>query len=184
MWYKINWIYVWNQKVRPAQSSQVLFDYGDWTNSQWTTFWTQWTITKTSSSVAFSNSSGFCQNTLADYTIDISRDFLFEFNADIPTTNASYHYVELWWVANIGTNWEHSWKICYIAPNIWWQATNENIAGARDYFIRREWNVLTIWWDNTAKYTDNNCTLTGTYSISEQNYSSTLIIYTAKFTYL
>lgn len=188
MWNKIQKIYIGNQLVRPQ--NPVLFDFWDWTNSQWTTFWTQWTINKTSSSISFSNGNNFCKNYLSGYEIDIGKDFLFEFNATIPSTSASFHYIGLGTSQNgystvfIGTNYISNGKISYAWPGINWTNSGENIASNIDYFIKREWNVLTLWRWWVTKYTDNNFTETGTVYVGEQNYRSTLIINTAKFTYL
>jgi len=182
MWNKIQKIYIGNQLVRPQ--NPVLFDFGDWTNSQWTTTGTQWTITKTSSYVSFSNSNGFSQNQLSEYKIDFTKNFLFECRANIPNTVASYHMVSLWlwW---FGTSWESNrrYKIWGVVGNndYGWDTNN----WPRDFFFRRENGTFTLWWDGVTKWT-GTYTLTGQESpyLWEQVYRDTLTIYTAKLTYL
>lgn len=174
-------VYVGTTKVRPPET--VLFDYWDWTNSQWTTTGKQWTITRTSSYISFYGS-GFSQNELSEYEIDFTKNFLFEFRADIPNTTASSHRVSLW-IASFGTSWESNRR------NKIWGVVNNTDYGwdtnnwPRDFFFRWENGTFTIWWDGVTKWT-GTYTLTGQESpyLREQVYKNTLTIYTAKLTYL
>lgn len=187
MGYKIQEIYVWSQKVRPTEI--VLFDYWDWTDSVWTA-WPRpsspaWNITKTSSYISFS---GSWQNYLSEYPIDWTKDFLLEFNANIGDTHYSYHYVGLVTIQNtwgifLQTNWEHYWEIAF---DVNWTRSysGETNPWTADYFIKKEWNVLTMWWGGVTKYTDSNYTFETEYYLMENTYDNTITINTAKLTYL
>lgn len=169
--------------VRPQSQPSVLFEYWDWSSSQWTesSSWTQWTITKTASYITFYRGGWYCENYMSWDAIDWTKNFLLEFNGNIPNTSVGYHWAGLKWDETLTffTNWEspNYWKICcwtYKETNPW----------TVDYFIKKEWTVLTMgrWW--VTKYTDNNYTFSNTYYLYEQVYNDTLTINTAKLTYL
>ena len=174
----------------------VYFDFWDWTNSWWTAWGVQGTVTKYSNKVTFYNSGNFCQNKLSQYPIDWTANFLLEFNANIPNTSASYHRL---WLQNVAVDWgitfETGWEsnhrnkiFCRTDTN--WSNWNGNwYAGesnpwTTDYFIKKEWNVLTMWWGWATKYTDNNYSFEAEYYLAETVYNDTMTINTAKLTYL
>lgn len=175
-------------QVRPVV--KPYFEFWDWTNTTWTTFWTQWTITKYSDRITFANSSGYTNNELSQYPVDWTKDFLLEFRADIPDTRQGYDRVGLnktWtnlgWIC-IGVNREQRGKLYINVDGVnWW--SSETNSGTKDFFIRREWSTISAWWDGVTKYTT---TYTWTYglTLAEQGYRDwgTLTIYTAKLTYL
>lgn len=191
MWYKLTWIYVRpngvEKKVRPTET--VLFNFGDWTDSQWTetSSWSQWTITKTANYITFYHSSNYAVNYLSQYPIDWTKDFLLEMNADIPNTSRGYNYLGLIWAnysITFETNWESSWRNKINCDTSAWRNGAETNPWTADYFIKKEWNVLTMgrWW--ATKYTNNNYTFDSTYYLEEKVYRDTLTINTAKLTYL
>ena len=192
------WNDVWLQELqlRPSSSS-VLFDFGDWTSTTWNRFGTQspeWTVTKSVNQITFYNS-GFCRNYMETYIIDWTRDFLLEMNADIPNTTQSNHRLGLIPADNsttmkFETNYESAYRNkmwCCVGATFyangtyyWWDANS----WPKDYFIKKEWTVLTMGRDNTTIYTDNNYTFADEYYLCEWVYNKTLTIYTAKLTYL
>lgn len=195
MWYKVNNIYVWDNLVWPEQSS-VYFDFWDWTNSVWTVWpdsseW--WTITKTATYVSFYDSSRSSINYLSQYPIDWTKDFLLEFNANIPNTSLSYHTVWLTTAQSnnrigFNTNRESTYRNKIWCETYDWTTTLrqgwETNPWTADYFIKKEWNVLTMWRNWATKYTTSSFPFASTYYLREQVYRSTLTIYTAKLTYL
>lgn len=194
MWYKLKRILIYpdgvtEKQVRPTQSSQVLFDFWDWTNSQWSVWWgSQWTITKTANSIMFSIGTDYSTNYLSQYPIDWTKDFLLEFNANIPSTSVGTHQAGLY-NPNITIAFTTAWQSSY-RNKMRCHAGGQYVAdgGANpwtaDYFIKKEWNVLTMWWNNTTVYTDNNYSFESEYYLCEQVYNDTLTINTAKLTYL
>lgn len=189
MGYKLTWMYIrpnnTEQKIWPTET--ILFDYWDWTDSVWTAWpnvQSSWTITKTSSNITFYQT----RNYLSEYPIDWTKDFLLEFNGNLPSTNLSYSWVGLitsqgTWIVNIQTNWEHynemafetNWNKSYS-----WETNPWTV----DYFIKKEWNVLTMGWGGVAKYTNSNYTFESEYFLQENVYTDNLTINTAKLTYL
>lgn len=192
MWQTIKKVYVWTNQVRPVEAPTPIFDFGDWTNSEWTTFGREWTVTKSSSQITFSNSSNFSQNYLSQFEIDWTKDFLLEFTANIPNTTASFHYLWVWtrndnfWIFLVGTSYRTGERnyICTKTPDLDWVNSGEANNGTKDFFMRKVWTTLTIWWDGVVKCTDSNFTTTGTWYFGEQVYRDTLTLYTAKLTYL
>lgn len=196
MWYKVQKIYVWDNLVWPEQSS-VYFDFWDWTNSQWTVWPAsaaeQWTITKTSTYISFYNGSNNTSNYLSQYPIDWTKDFLLELRCNIPNTSLSYHTV---WLITAQDNNEigfHTSRESTYRNKIWCQTydwTTRIIQGwetnpwTADYFIKKEWNVLTMWRNWVTKYTTSNFSFANTYYLREAVYRATVTIYTAKLTYL
>ena len=190
MWYKLKRILIYpdgvtEKQVYPAHKPEVYFNFWDWTNSTWTTTGTQWTVTKYSDRITFYNSSNVSQNYLSQYPIDCTKDFLLEYNAAIPNTSQSYHYV---WLSDlstkgvfIGTRWENANKFMW---NIDGTFTNTSEAlWQKNFFIKKEWDTLSFGWDDTVKYT-GTYTFPATLYLYEQVYRNTLTIYTAKLTYL
>ena len=195
---EIKAVYIGNNKVRPT-ASQILFDFGDWASSEWFNSWegaTQGTVTKSTTQVTFYRSSAFCNNRMVNYPIDWTRDFLLEMNANIPNTTVSNHRlgliphntqaVTMKFETNYETNRRNKMWCCVGArfyangTYYWWTANS----WPKDYFIKKEWTVLTMGWDNTIIYTDNNYTFEDVYYLCEWVYNTTLTIYTAKLTYL
>lgn len=185
----VNWV----EKVIYWEN-KILFDYWDWTNSEWTVVpgSNQWTVTKYTDRATFYNGSADCSNYLSSDPIDWTKDFLFEVRANIPNTSVSYHGVYLLDIGNssigFNTNRESSYRN-QIWCQLWNTSSSQRYAGesnswTRDYFIRKEWNVLTMWRDGATKYTNNNYTFASTYYVNEWVYRDTLTIYTAKLTYL
>ena len=195
MWNKIQKIYIGNQLVRPQ--NPVLFDFWDWTNSQWTVWPSssaqQWTITKTSTYISFYNRNNNTSNYLSQYPIDWTKDFLLEFRGNIPNTSLSYHWI---WITTApgGNNIDfHTNRESTYRNKIWcetydWTTTVrqgwETNPWTADYFIKKEWNVLTMWRNWATKYTTSNFSFASTYYLNEWVYRSTATIYTAKLTYL
>lgn len=196
MWNKIQRIYVGENLVRPI--NPILFDFGDWTSSEWVVPWgttPQGTVTKSSTQVTFYRSSGFCNNRMINYPIDWTKDFLLEMYANIPNTTVSNHRLGLIpsdssttmkFETNYESNRRNKMWCCVGAifysngTYYWWDANS----WPKNYFIKKEWTVLTMGWDGTTIYTDNNYTFANEYYLCEWVYNATLTIYTAKLTYL
>lgn len=181
----------WLSTTCSVDVSTALFDFGDWSNSIWSVFswWTGWTVTKTSTYVSFYNSGGYAQDYLSQYLIDWSKDFLFEMRANIPNTYVGYHSCGLVDSTNtrgvfFWTSWESNRrnKIFCCTPSDWngWE-TNPWTA---NYFIRKQGTTLTMGWWGVTKRTENNFTSDTGYYLFSQVYRDTLTIYTAKLTYL
>jgi hypothetical protein len=196
MWYKVKKIYVWNNLVWPEESS-AYFDFWDWTNSQWTVWPAssaeQWTITKTATYISFYNGSSNTSNYLSQYPIDWTKNFLLEFNANIPNTSLSYHSIWLVTAQNDNSIDFHTNRESTYRNKIWCETydwTNrvrqswETNPWTADYFIKKEWNALTMWWNWVTKYTASNFSFASTYYLFEGVYRATATIYTAKLTYL
>ena len=180
------------------QISPILFNFGDWSGSEWVQPWQtvpQGTVTTSSSQVTFYRSGNFCHNRMINYPIDWTKDFLLEMNANIPNTTVSNHRLGLRPYDNsttmkFETNYESAYKNkmwCCVGATFtgvgtyyWWDANS----WPKNYFIKKEWTVLTMGWDGTTIYTDNNYTFATEYYLCEQVYNATLTIYTAKLTYL
>ena len=177
----------WEEKVIYWES-KILFDYWDWTNSEWTVWpnWTQWTVTKYTDRVTFYNGSWSSSNYLSQYPIDCTKDFLLEFRWYIPNTSASYHTINLANTSNknisFNTRWETQWTMFINIDGNWITSVWSNPWTA-DYFIKKEWTTLTMWWGGDTKYT-TTYTFPSEFYLSEGVYRDTLTIYTAKLTYL
>ena len=190
----LGYIYLWDILIAWwgswPEPDPVLFDFWDWTNSVWTYTQAsyQWTVTKYTDKITFA-SGGFSTNYLSEYEIDWTRDFLLEFNGNIPNTASSYHWIWLTDLVNdsasifFRTSYESSYRNkinCYVnsAKN-----NAESNPWTADYFIKKEWNTLTMWWGGITKYTATH-TFVDKYYFMEQVYRDTLTINTAKLTYL
>ena len=165
-----------------------LFNFGDWTNSEWTTTWQQGTITKYTDKITFYNSSNYASNYLSQYPIDWTKDFLLEMRAYLPSTSAGYHHLGLHTVESwnqdiiFETNWENrNYFYCTVfgSRNWTWSYNPWTV----NYFIKKEWNTLTMGWDGVVKYT-GTVSLSRQYYLYESAYRDTVTIYTAKLTYL
>lgn len=180
-----------------GSSQTILFDFWDWTNTSWLrngTQWPEWTVTKSVDQITFYNS-GFCRNYMETYIIDWTKDFLLEMNADIPNTTQSNHRLGLRCKTSenaikFETSWETNYrnKMWCCPDDPFWTTSHyyawETNPWRADYFIKKEWNVLTMWRGGATKYTDNNYTFEESYYLIEGVYNKTLTIYTAKLTYL
>ena len=189
----LGYIYLWDILIAWWWGSQpepdpVLFDFWDWTNSAWVSDGSspQWTVTKYSNKITFANSTGYAINLLSWYDIDWTKDFILEMNANIPNTGSWYNNIMLAWSSTsfwFETSWSNNYKMNF---NINWSHINWNESNpwTADFFIKKEWTVLTMgrWW--AAKYTNTSFTFENTYRLYEQVYRDTLTINTAKLTYL
>ena len=165
-----------------------LFDFGDWTNSEWTVnSWAQSNISKQTDRISFYNSSNYISSYLSQYEIDWTKDFLLEMRAYLPSTSAGYHFLTLdtaewnntyiWFRTRresrgtlfCSVNWsDYAW-----VSNPWTQ----------DFFIKKEWNTLSMGRWGVVKYTTTH-TFASKYYLNESVYRDTITIYTAKLTYL
>jgi hypothetical protein len=161
----------------------VLFDYWDWTNSVWSD---EWYVSKYTDKVTIYSSSGYASVYLSQYQIDLTKDFLLEMNAYLPNTSAGYHYLGLWSSSSndicFWTRWEGGSNMCVIYNNSWTYTWYYNPWTA-DYFIRKQWTTITMWFNwntiSTATYTATS----GLY-LYVSVYRDTCTINTAKLTYL